>query len=98
MLYKIVGGRSLRTFRRQTMPAMPPFPLVQITTSNLTPPPVESYRDLVARALAEDVGSGDITTRAVVLSTSTARAELVAKSRVVVAGLDVAREVWRQLD
>ena len=77
---------------------MPPFPLVQITTSNLTPPPVESYRDLVARALAEDVGSGDITTRAVVLSTSTARAELVAKSRVVVAGLDVAREVWRQLD
>ena len=62
------------------------------------PLPVEAYRDLVRRALAEDIGDGDITTRATIDATQRARAIILAKSRCVIAGLDVAREVFRQLD
>jgi nicotinate-nucleotide pyrophosphorylase (carboxylating) len=57
-----------------------------------------AYRELVQRALAEDVGPGDITTAAIVPRDAMARGVLLAKSPVVVAGLDVAREVFRQVD
>lgn len=58
----------------------------------------DTYRDLVSRALTEDLGSGDITTRAIVPPTTSARAVLLAKSSCVVAGLSVAEEVCRQVD
>ena len=64
----------------------------------LEPLDPESYRDLVRRALAEDIGAGDITTRATVDADRRARGVLLAKSRCVVAGLDVAAEAFRQLD
>jgi nicotinate-nucleotide pyrophosphorylase (carboxylating) len=57
-----------------------------------------AYRDLVRRALAEDIGAGDLTTAATVAADRAARAELVAKSSCVVAGLDVACEAFRQVD
>jgi nicotinate-nucleotide pyrophosphorylase (carboxylating) len=60
--------------------------------------PVEAYRDLVRRALAEDVGAGDATTAAVVPAGGRARGVLLAKTDLVVAGLDVAAEAFRQLD
>ena len=60
--------------------------------------PVEVYRDLVRRALAEDIGDGDITTRATIDAAQRARAIILAKSRCVIAGLDVAREAFSQLD
>lgn len=69
-----------------------------MTAAALEPLAPDSYRDLVRRALAEDIGSGDITTRATVDDTRQARAVLLAKSRCVVAGLDVAAEAFRQLD
>jgi nicotinate-nucleotide pyrophosphorylase (carboxylating) len=56
------------------------------------------YRELVREALAEDVGTGDITTAAVVAPDLDAQAVLLAKSSCVIAGLDVAREVFRQAD
>src|SRR5262245_61262257 len=56
------------------------------------------YRDLVARALAEDVGSGDITTSATVGPDVPARGEFRAKTPCVLCGLDVVREVFRQVD
>ena len=57
-----------------------------------------AYRELVRRALAEDVGWGDITTEATVRRRA-ARARLIlAKSPCVIAGLDVAAEAFRQLD
>jgi nicotinate-nucleotide pyrophosphorylase (carboxylating) len=56
------------------------------------------YRELVRRALAEDVGSGDVTTDAVIDRERQGRAVLLAKSPCVVAGLDVAAETFRQLD
>jgi len=51
---------------------------------------------LVARALAEDVGAGDITSDAVVAPDTHARARLVQKQPGVVFGLDAAQEVFRQ--
>jgi nicotinate-nucleotide pyrophosphorylase (carboxylating) len=56
------------------------------------------YLDLVRRALAEDTGSGDVTTEATVDPALRARGEIVAKCACVIAGLDVAVAVFRQLD
>jgi len=62
------------------------------------PLPADAYRELVSRALAEDVGRGDITTHATIDPAQRARAILLAKSPCVIAGLDVACEAFRQLD
>jgi nicotinate-nucleotide pyrophosphorylase (carboxylating) len=52
------------------------------------------YEDLVRRALAEDVGTGDVTTRATVAPHVQGKGVLLAKSHLVVAGLDVADAVF----
>jgi len=56
------------------------------------------YRDLVRRALDEDVRDGDVTTEAIVPADMQARGTFLVKSEGVLAGLDVAFEVFRQLD
>jgi nicotinate-nucleotide pyrophosphorylase (carboxylating) len=56
------------------------------------------YRDLVRRALDEDVGRGDMTTEATVLPTQRARGVLLVKASCVLAGLDVAFEAFRLVD
>jgi len=56
------------------------------------------YRELVRRALAEDFGWGDVTTEGIVDRDQKARAIILAKSRCVIAGLDIAAEAFRQLD
>jgi nicotinate-nucleotide pyrophosphorylase (carboxylating) len=56
------------------------------------------YREIVRRALAEDLGWGDVTTEATVSPDLRARGILLAKSRLIVAGIHVAEEVFRQLD
>ena len=56
------------------------------------------YRDLVRRALEEDVRDGDVTTEAIVPADVQARGTFLVKSEGVLAGLDVAFEVFRQLD
>src|SRR4029079_5545594 len=61
-------------------------------------PDPDICREVVRRAISEDGGSGDVTTSAVVPSSVTATATLLAKSTCVVAGLDVAREVFEQVD
>jgi len=57
-----------------------------------------AFRDLVRRALEEDVGAGDITTDATVPPTARALGVFLAKSPAVVAGIDVALDVFHQLD
>jgi nicotinate-nucleotide pyrophosphorylase (carboxylating) len=52
-------------------------------------------RELVARALLEDLGSGDVTGEAVVPEDATGRATINQKEPGVVFGLDVAAEVFR---
>jgi len=56
----------------------------------------ESLREIVARALAEDVGSGDVTSRATVPEGARGRARIVQKRPGVVFGLDVVEETMRQ--
>jgi nicotinate-nucleotide pyrophosphorylase (carboxylating) len=56
------------------------------------------YREIVRRALAEDFGWGDVTTEGVVERDQKAVGVLLAKSRCVIAGLDIASEAFRQLD
>jgi len=55
-------------------------------------------QELIDRALAEDVGGGDLTTAAVVPSDTRARARIVQKREGVVAGLRVAEAVFRRVD
>ena len=55
------------------------------------------YRDIVRRALAEDVGTGDVTTAATVSPSERARGVFLAKADCVIAGLDVAFEAFRQV-
>jgi nicotinate-nucleotide pyrophosphorylase (carboxylating) len=56
------------------------------------------YRDVVRRALEEDVRDGDITTDATVSAGQQARGVFLAKADCVLAGLDVAFEAFRQLE
>jgi nicotinate-nucleotide pyrophosphorylase (carboxylating) len=53
-------------------------------------------RELVARALLEDLGSGDVTAETVVSEDATGRATIAQKAPGVLFGLDVAAEVFRQ--
>jgi nicotinate-nucleotide pyrophosphorylase (carboxylating) len=62
------------------------------------PPDPAIYREVVRRALAEDLGWGDVTTEATVDGSIRARGVMLAKSDCVLAGLDVAAEAFRQLD
>jgi nicotinate-nucleotide pyrophosphorylase (carboxylating) len=56
------------------------------------------YRDLVRRALEEDLGGGDITTDGIVAPDARAQGVFLAKGDCVVAGLDVAFETFRQVE
>jgi nicotinate-nucleotide pyrophosphorylase (carboxylating) len=56
----------------------------------------EGLRELVARALAEDVGAGDITSEAVVPAAARARGRIVQKEPGVLFGLEAAAEAFRQ--
>jgi nicotinate-nucleotide pyrophosphorylase (carboxylating) len=56
------------------------------------------YRELVRRTLAEDFGWGDITTETIIDRDQKARAVILAKSPLVLAGVDIACEAFRQLD
>jgi len=60
--------------------------------------PPDTLYDFIARALAEDVGSGDVTTQATIPPGRTAEAHFLAKEDGVVAGLFVAEQVMRQTD
>ncbi|HEX5044049.1 MAG TPA: carboxylating nicotinate-nucleotide diphosphorylase [Candidatus Polarisedimenticolaceae bacterium] len=66
---------------------------------NLPELPPEALRQVVAAALAEDLGrAGDVTTDAVVPPGRRVSGRIVAREPLIVAGLPVAEEVFRQLD
>ncbi len=54
----------------------------------------DAYDALIRQALAEDIGTGDVTTRATVPAGTRGRGVLLAKAAVVVAGLDIARAAF----
>jgi len=63
----------------------------------LQPPPQETVRADAARALAEDIGSGDVTA-ALIDPAARARARIVCREAAVLAGEPWANECFRQLD
>jgi nicotinate-nucleotide pyrophosphorylase (carboxylating) len=71
---------------------------VSSVVNSLRPLELDQYREIVRHALAEDVGGGDITTDATVSPGLGARGVFLMKSDGVLAGLDVAFEVFRQID
>jgi nicotinate-nucleotide pyrophosphorylase (carboxylating) len=58
--------------------------------------PAEPLEQIVARALAEDLGSGDVTSESTVPEDAAARARIVQKAPGVVSGLAVVAETMRQ--
>ena len=58
----------------------------------------EVYRDLVRGALAEDRGRGDVTSAGTITAGQRARGVILAKAAIVIAGLDIAAEAFRQAD
>lgn len=60
--------------------------------------PLDEIRKIAETALKEDVGSGDITTEALICPDSKSRAVIISRDEGVVAGLPAAREVFRLLD
>jgi nicotinate-nucleotide pyrophosphorylase (carboxylating) len=65
-----------------------------------TVPPLDPnvYREIVRRALDEDLRGGDITTEAIVSAKQRARGVFLIKADCVLAGLDIALETFLQLD
>jgi nicotinate-nucleotide pyrophosphorylase (carboxylating) len=59
--------------------------------------PVEII-DSIRRALAEDIGSGDVTTDSIVPANALLGGRIIAKQDGVVAGLGIAEAVWYELD
>jgi nicotinate-nucleotide pyrophosphorylase (carboxylating) len=57
-----------------------------------------AYHNLLRSFLAEDIGSGDVTTETTVSAGQRARGELIAKAPMVLAGIDLFTEVFRLLD
>ena len=53
---------------------------------------------LISRALAEDIGSGDITTSCTVKPNAEGRGRIVAREPLVLAGIDIARQVFLKVD
>ncbi|HEY3116999.1 MAG TPA: carboxylating nicotinate-nucleotide diphosphorylase [Chloroflexota bacterium] len=61
-------------------------------------PPLADVRRIVATALAEDLGWGDVTTDNLVPASATARGAVAFRSGGIVCGVDVVAEVFRSLD
>jgi nicotinate-nucleotide pyrophosphorylase (carboxylating) len=57
-----------------------------------------TLQDLIARALQEDLGPGDITSEATIRPDSVSTAVILAKQDLILAGLDVGRSVFHYLD
>jgi nicotinate-nucleotide pyrophosphorylase (carboxylating) len=64
----------------------------------VTPLDPRTYAGLVSQALAEDIGTGDVTTNLLVPAERRSTAVLLVKKRCVIAGLDVARAAFTQFD
>ena len=62
------------------------------------PPPTQAIQQIVRTALAEDLSGGDITSNILIEDFWQAQARIIAKQPMVVAGVLVAQETFRQVD
>jgi nicotinate-nucleotide pyrophosphorylase (carboxylating) len=54
--------------------------------------------ETIQRALAEDIGAGDVTTESIVLPEACMHGQVIAKQAGIIAGLDIARAVYQMVD
>lgn len=54
--------------------------------------------EIINEALKEDISKGDITSNAVIPKSTAVKAEIIAKQKGIIAGLDVAKTVFREVD
>jgi nicotinate-nucleotide pyrophosphorylase (carboxylating) len=73
-------------------------PIIMVVESQLISDVSTEIEACIKRALAEDIGSGDATTNAIVPSGVKIRGDIIAKETGIVAGLDVAAKVFLTLD
>lgn len=59
---------------------------------------MDDIKDLIAKALIEDIGPGDITTETLIPTDVSGKAEIIAKESLILAGIDVASKVFHQID
>lgn len=64
----------------------------------MTPPTLPQLSEIIQRALAEDIGAGDVTTLCTIPAEASQFGQFVAKDSGVVAGLEVARLTFALLD
>jgi nicotinate-nucleotide pyrophosphorylase (carboxylating) len=57
-----------------------------------------ALRSLINRALAEDIGRGDITTQLTIPKHKKIKVEIVAKENFILCGIDVAKCVFKSVD
>ncbi len=70
-----------------------------MSTHKIVAPPPRSYiRKIVKAALEEDLGFGDVTSNTLIPAKISANAQIMAKEAMVVTGLEVAQEVFHQVD
>lgn len=58
----------------------------------------QNIKELVQQALQEDIGTGDVTTEAIIPAHATSAAVMLAKQELILAGLEASREVFSYLD
>ena len=68
------------------------------TKTLVAPPPRSHIRQIVQTALEEDLGFGDLTSSALLSPDMIAKAQIMAKQAMVVAGMTGAEEVFHQID
>jgi nicotinate-nucleotide pyrophosphorylase (carboxylating) len=68
------------------------------TPSQISDAALREVDACIERALAEDIGSGDVTTNAIVSPAVTIRGNIIAKQSGIIAGLDIASRVFALLD
>jgi nicotinate-nucleotide pyrophosphorylase (carboxylating) len=59
---------------------------------------MDNIKTFISNALKEDIGPGDLTTEALIPPDIEGRAELIAKEPLILAGIEVAREVFHQIN
>lgn len=59
---------------------------------------IERFDELIRRALAEDIGAGDVTTNCIISDTSQSRGRIIAKAPGIIAGLELFRHIFFVLD
>ncbi|MAG29332.1 MAG: nicotinate-nucleotide diphosphorylase (carboxylating) [Deltaproteobacteria bacterium] len=64
----------------------------------LAPPATDRWRPLVELALAEDIGTGDLTSLLTIEAARTGRARVEARAPMTVCGLPIVREVFERVD